>query len=393
MSEEKQKLTPIEAINEFYRLKDKYETSYYDKYVKQILKSKKSKKEKRVEYSRLPKHECINCKRNVGTIFTITYDFNDLTRKFISKCGDLTDPCPLDIQISYSIREQFDKLIFEGLNNIENLKLDIIKQKNNALFFKSSRNIINIFDKLTTDLKSQTSDTGYNIEKDILKNENPEKIILLRKSIDEFGIGFVLPFKQMIQDFLKTNDELIINEAVNFYVNEMMPKLKEILHLKYEVNLVEYDEDNKEYYLIQRQNSIENKENFFKDDDNVVKFIMGLRKTNLKNKTKKNVEEELFTGKQNKTKKLKPIIELVEEPEVLIQEGGDQLEDNQLEDNQLEDNQLEDDQLEDNQLEDNQLEDDQLEDDQLEDEIFTMKPIKFEGPIKLLDSDLSNDTN
>jgi hypothetical protein len=212
MSEEKQKLTPIEAINEFYRLKDKYETSYYDKYVKQILKSKKSKKEKRVEYSRLPKHECINCKRNVGTIFTITYDFNDLTRKFISKCGDLTDPCPLDIQISYSIRELFDKLIFEGLNNIENLKLDIIKQKNNALFFKSSRNIINIFDKLTTDLKSQTSDTGYNIEKDILKNENPEKIILLRKSIDEFGIGFVLPFKQMIQDFLKTNDELIINQ-------------------------------------------------------------------------------------------------------------------------------------------------------------------------------------
>ena len=33
MTEEKQKLTPIEAINEFYRLKDKYETSYYEKYM------------------------------------------------------------------------------------------------------------------------------------------------------------------------------------------------------------------------------------------------------------------------------------------------------------------------------------------------------------------------
>ena len=65
-------LTPIEAINEFYRLKNKYENEYYEKYVKPIIRSNKSKREKRVEFSRLPKHECINCKRNVGTIFTIT---------------------------------------------------------------------------------------------------------------------------------------------------------------------------------------------------------------------------------------------------------------------------------------------------------------------------------
>ena len=45
-----------------------------DKYIKPILKSNKSKKEKRVEFSRLPKNECINCKRNVGTIFNIYQD-------------------------------------------------------------------------------------------------------------------------------------------------------------------------------------------------------------------------------------------------------------------------------------------------------------------------------
>ena len=42
-------LTPIESINEFYRLKDKYESGYYEKYVKPIIKSNKSKREKRVE--------------------------------------------------------------------------------------------------------------------------------------------------------------------------------------------------------------------------------------------------------------------------------------------------------------------------------------------------------
>ena len=53
---EKQTFTPNEAVNEYYRLKDKYETTYYEKYVKPIVKSNKSKLEKRVEFSRLPKH-------------------------------------------------------------------------------------------------------------------------------------------------------------------------------------------------------------------------------------------------------------------------------------------------------------------------------------------------
>jgi hypothetical protein len=44
----------------------------------------------------------------------------------------------------------------------------------------------------------------------------------LSKSIDEFGIGYLLPFKQMIHDYLDKNNELILNEAINFYVNEMI---------------------------------------------------------------------------------------------------------------------------------------------------------------------------
>jgi hypothetical protein len=314
MSEEK--LNPIEAINEYYMLKNKYESTYYDKYVKPILKSKNTKKEKRVEFGRLPKPECINCKRNVGTIFNITYDMNEVLRKFIAKCGDLTDPCPLDIQINYSVREQYNKVINEGLSSVENLKLDIIKQKNNALFFEKGQNIVTIFEKLTNSLKKETEQLGYSIEKDILKNDNPEKINLLNKSIDEFGIGFLLPFKQMIHDYLDKNNELILNEAINFYVNEMIPKLKEIQSLKYEVNFVEYDVDEQIYKLIQRTNSIESKEECFESDDKVLKFIKGLRKVN-KTKTKKIMEEDLF--KKNKTRKLKPTLEIVGDEEEVVE--------------------------------------------------------------------------
>ena len=126
--EENQSLSPIEAINEYYRLKDKYESGYYDKYVKPIIKSDKSNREKRVEFSKLPKHECINCKRNVGSIFSLVQDTNELLRKYIVKCGDLADPCPLDIQINYSSREPFDSIISTGLSDIDLVKLEIIKE-------------------------------------------------------------------------------------------------------------------------------------------------------------------------------------------------------------------------------------------------------------------------
>jgi len=307
MSEEK--LNPIEAINEFYRLKDKYESVFYDKYVKPIIKSKKTNKEKRVEYSRLPKHECINCKRNVGTIFNISYDSNELLRNFIAKCGDLTDPCPLDIQINYSVRERFDKLINDGLSSVEELKLDIIKQKNNALFFEKGQNIIKIFEKLTSNLKKETEQLGYYIEKDIIKNENPERVLLLNKSINEFGIGCILPFKQMIHEYLDTDNELIVNQAINFYINEMIPKLNEIQRIRYAVNMVEYDQDEEKYILIQRQNSLENEEESFQNDDKVIKFIKGLRRGN---KTKKD-----DVIKTNKTRKLKPTLEIIGDEEEL----------------------------------------------------------------------------
>lgn len=301
-------LTPIEAINEFYRLKDKYETSYYEKYVKPIIRSNKSKREKRVEYSKLPKHECINCKRNVGTIFRINVNKDKLLRVFKAKCGDVNDPCPLNIEINFSFREQMDEYIKEGLTDIESLKLKIIQEKNNSLFF--NKNVVNEFNKLTEELKAETENTGFAIETNLLRNNNPEKAVLLRQTIDEFGKGFILPFKQMVKEFDETNNELILNQAVNFYINEMIPKLKEIQNLKYDVCMVEYNEANNIYNLIQLPNSLESNEYYFREDDKVVNFVRGVKKE--KKKTRKDDGE---LKPKNKTRKIKPIVELVLEDE------------------------------------------------------------------------------
>ena len=79
---------------------------------------------------------------------------------------------------------------------------------------------------------------------------NPEKKLLIDKIIDEFGKGLILPFKQMIKEYSETNNELKINQAVNLYINEMIPKLKEIQLLKYDVSMVEFDNTMNIYKLI-----------------------------------------------------------------------------------------------------------------------------------------------
>ena len=311
MAEETQTRTVIEAINEFYRLKDKYETGYNTKYVLPIVKSNIPNKAKRVLFTKLSKPECINCKRNVGTIFTIKNDTKEDVRNFIAKCGDLTEPCPLEIQINYSVRDQLYNSIIDGSKSIEAIKLEIIKEKNKALFF--NKDVVSAFEKLTSDLKLKTEMVGFGIETNILRNYNPEKYALIKKNIDEFGKGFIVPFKQLISDYMDTENALVLTEAVTFYVKEMVPKLKEIQEMKYAVNFVEYNPDDNTYKLIQYPNSLEDGEYFIKEDDKIVKFITGVKKSK-NSKTMKNGDIP-----NNKTKKLRPIADLViEEGEVEI---------------------------------------------------------------------------
>jgi hypothetical protein len=309
----KHKISPIDAIEEFYRLKNSYETSYYDKYIKPIIKKDKiSKREKRVEYSKLPKNECINCKRQVGTMFSIS-NTSEQYKQYIARCGDVANPCTLDIQIEYSNRELYDTGIIDNLKKIEELKLKIIKEKNNALFF--NKDVIGIFENLTNNIKDLTGITGFLIELNILKNHNPEKRNLLKKTIDEFGMSFIIPFKNMIAKYIETDNIQILNEATNFYIAEMLPKLKEIQKLKYSVNEIDYVEfyesEGSVYKLMQRANSLQDNEYALNEDvDKVIKFIKGGEQMK-SNKTRKNKDK----ISKSKTKKNNPISNLVLEDE------------------------------------------------------------------------------
>lgn len=311
MTEEKDNTENInEILNEFYKLKEKYEKTYYEKYVKKIIKStNKSNKEKKLEYGSLPKPECINCGRNVGTIFSILNDQQNDRRNFTIKCGDITDPCPLNINFSYGNRVTYETQIDELTTLLDEIKHKIVSEKNKVLFGYETPTIASeIFNSLTDELKQTTDITGFLIEKNILVNHNPAKKELLNKLQDELQKEYMVPYKEFMRKFIQENNIDFCKEAVDLYVNEITPKLKEIQSLKYGINVVEYDNNNHTFHLLQRHNTLDNLE-YKMNDDLINSFIKGV----IYKKSNRETRKSGIAKPKNKTIKLKPTIQIVED--------------------------------------------------------------------------------
>jgi len=128
-----------DALNEYFRLKEKFENEMNVSKRKIMNNPTLSKREKRSEYLKLmPK--CVNCRRpsKKGTIFSITFhpsdDKTDAYRTFKTICGNLVDPCNLNIEINLGVVEHLDKMIENIRKEISETKNVIINDKNKLLF-------------------------------------------------------------------------------------------------------------------------------------------------------------------------------------------------------------------------------------------------------------------
>jgi hypothetical protein len=97
---------------------------------------------------------------------------------------------------------------------------------------------------------------------------------------DEFGVSYLIPFKNMMKEYDESNgrDKKKVNEAVKFYVDEMIPKIREIQRLKYEREFIDYEPNDSgdNYLLFQRKNSLVNLELNFFSKDAVKSFVKGV---------------------------------------------------------------------------------------------------------------------
>jgi hypothetical protein len=230
-----------EAINTYYKLKKQYEDSIKD------LKSKinvpgLSWKEKRRQYAKL-KPKCVNCKRPVGTIFSNKVIDSD--HHLIALCGDKTDPCSLKIDINRGITININEFYIENEKDIDILKKEVIVDKNNLLFgYNTSEEIVTKFDKIRESVKKITDDSAYLLEQYNSITDNPIKRELLKKTQTELYSN-ITGLKLIMKEYSKTQNTQFVNDAIDLYINELIPKLKIIMQNKYLYFNVEIERDNR----------------------------------------------------------------------------------------------------------------------------------------------------
>jgi len=294
-----------EALNEFYKLKKQFEKQNMMNKMKIIKNPNFSKREKRNEFLKL-QPKCINCNNpsRLGTIFDIFY--NEGTDEIIAHrtfkiyCGNVTSPCDLNIVINIGKYENINKLIHFIEKEITEIKTEIINDKNNILFgITTSDKILETVNFNRTYISEMTTLYEQYLDKynNVYENKNTLRE-LEDKTVDSYN--FITEIKECIKKANEENNNTYYKDAVNIYINQLLPTLDIIRDLKNKENFVVYENYNDKHIfkLIQNKNSISDLLiNTYKN--NVEKFIFGTIKQSNKIKTLKpkseiNIQEDSF---------------------------------------------------------------------------------------------------
>jgi hypothetical protein len=250
-----------DALNEYFKLKNTFENQL-STYKKKIINNPTlSNREKRSEYLKLmPK--CVNCKRpsKRGTIFSHSYspsdDKKESYRILQASCGDLADPCNLDIQIQLDKIETIESVMTDIKNETKEYKNKIINDKNRLLFgIIDTETAIENFDQNKSYITDITS--VYEIYLDTYNKvtDNPEKKLELDESLVQ-SYNLINEIKSCITKMNDNDDTQYAVDAATIYVTTLKPLLDKIRALKYSENIIFHDEDNNTCRLIQNKNSI-----------------------------------------------------------------------------------------------------------------------------------------
>lgn len=268
-----------DALNEYFQLKKAFDNQI-NNYKKKILNdSSLSNREKRSEYLKLmPK--CINCKRpsKRGTIFSNKYipadENKESTRILHASCGDLADPCNLDIQIQLDKIEPMETVMNNIQQEIKEYKNKIICDKNRLLFgIIDTETAIENFDSNKSYITDITSVYEMYLDNYNKVTDNPEKKVELEDALVT-AYNLIDEIKTSMTKMRETDNKQYAQDAVRIYSTTLKPLLEKIRILKYNENYVFYDDENNKCKLIQNKNSI-SQLNTSGNYNKVLKFDVG----------------------------------------------------------------------------------------------------------------------
>jgi hypothetical protein len=320
-AKKKEPETPEFALNEYYKLKNKYEVENMKNKKKIMNNTTLSNKEKRQEYVKL-KPKCINCKRPGGTLFSVKSfpldnekETKEAYKEFKAQCGILADPCNLNITIQIGKYNLLPNVIQNIEKEIKLSKDTIIDNKNKLLFgYITTETALEDFENEKVFVNTYTSLLEEYLNEYIKITDNPEKNRELKESLEK-SYEFIEKIKESIRLYKETESIQLIKDVVDLYITSLQPLLRKIMALKYRQNVVYYDEHNNTFHLIQNKTTIKSME-YTSFADKVVAFDVGFTRIPIRKQEQVPLEKPNLESEEPEPKfVLKPTV-VTEKPEI-----------------------------------------------------------------------------
>lgn len=236
----KKKKNYLTAVNEFFKLKSKYENKLHDMRKNAYNTARTKKFARDALREGLVKPQCIKCKRVGGSIFKVE------KQRYSVLCGVSDSPCNLDIQIfsgDFILREDALNIFMEGINEI---KVDIIRNKLDNIFGyiddETSKRIHE--EKLKEyNLNSEIYTETKNEHDDLIDNkENKKKLIEMKKEL----YTIIDTNKELIKKYKETHNKDLLKDIANSTIQDVYRIVRNIQNMEYEEMEMNYYE--KGYY-------------------------------------------------------------------------------------------------------------------------------------------------
>jgi hypothetical protein len=303
MNEEKRKAF-LDGLQLYYKYKHEYETKYTTQKKKLLSKIKGlSIKEKKRELSKIKK-KCLNCGRPVGSLFSNPVTIKDESRHLTIMCGDRASPCSLNVDIDLGVVHLLPEDILIDEEELSGHKKQIIQNKNDLLFgYITAEEAVEKFDTIKEDMSSTMSLYELRMSfllKVVANKEHEEKT----KKIQEELYKNIESIKQLIKEYEATQSTQYTHDAVEIYINDMIPRFIELNKVAKDVGFcyktnssdqlmcfyrcVEFNPEEQTFQLIVKEYFTEEIEmDLSENGQSVVSMVVGQERNVSKKKEKK----------------------------------------------------------------------------------------------------------
>ena len=268
----------LDKINKFFQLKGKYDEIVRRKKQKIINQDKLSKREKKRLWDS-QKIKCINCKKPVGTFFSVK------NRRLLAICGASKNtgdqniqPCKLNIDIQLANITTMQETINSYAKYKEEDKESIIKTKLDLLFnFTNEEEAITEFEKKRDEFDADVATYNNYLElfmdiHDSKEKRESLKILLLKKESLIKEIKTILKPDESDSDNVKPSR---IVEALDIQISDLNDVLSQIKDLKYEYYKIVEDDENPLIHKLDTKTIITERSEIIIDNECVInKFVM-----------------------------------------------------------------------------------------------------------------------